>query len=68
MPAYFLNRGRMDLSRLYLGDATRGRLGEDAEVIAQSVLVELLKFDLVSGLEVESFAGEPIIGINPAKS
>ena len=51
-----------------LGDTADGHLRGDSEVITQLAVVELLKFDLVSGLEVESFAGEPIIGINPAKS
>src|SRR5262249_5837205 len=45
-----------------LGDAADGHLGRDSEVIAQSVVVELLKFDLVGRLEAESFAGEPIGG------
>jgi hypothetical protein len=45
-----------------LSDATDGHLGGDAEVIAQSVVVEFLKFDPVSDPEAESFAGEPIGG------
>src|SRR5262245_37440342 len=45
-----------------LGDATDGHLGRDSEVIAQLVVVELLKFDLVSGLEAKGFACEPIGG------
>src|SRR5262249_3450472 len=43
-----------------LGDATYGYLSRDSEVIAQLVVVELLKFDLVSRLEAESFACKPI--------
>src|SRR4030095_10395579 len=45
-----------------LCDATYGHLGRDAEVITQLGIVELLKFDLVSRLEAESFACEPISG------
>src|SRR5688572_20641235 len=45
-----------------LCDATYGHLGRDAEVIAQLVVVELLKFDFVSRLEAESLACEPISG------
>src|SRR5262245_21103965 len=45
-----------------LGDAADGHLGRDAEIIAQLVVVELLKFDLVGSLEAESFACEPISG------
>src|SRR5262245_33806387 len=43
-----------------LGDATYSHLCRDSEVIAQLVVVELLKFDLVSRLEAESFANKPI--------
>ena len=45
-----------------LGDTADGHLGGESEIIAQSAVVELLKFDLVSRLEAESFAGEPISG------
>ena len=45
-----------------LSDTADGHLCGDSEVITQLAVVELLKFDLVSGLEAESFAGEPIGG------
>jgi hypothetical protein len=45
-----------------LSDTADGHLRGDSEVITQLAVVELLKFDLVSGLEAESFAGEPIGG------
>src|SRR5262249_26043497 len=45
-----------------LGNTADGQLSRESEVIAQSAVGELLKFDLVSGLEAESFAGEPIGG------
>ena len=45
-----------------LSNAADGHLGGESEVIAQLVVVELLKFDLVSRLEAESFAGKPIGG------
>ena len=45
-----------------LGDAADGHLSRESEVIAQLALVELLKFDLVSRPEAESFAGEPVGG------
>src|SRR5262249_44016854 len=46
-----------------LSDTADGHLGGDSEVITQLTVVELLKFDLVSGLETESFACEPVGGI-----
>src|SRR5499427_3618163 len=45
-----------------LSDTADGHLRGDSEVITQLAVVELLKFDLVIGLEAESFAGEPIGG------
>jgi hypothetical protein len=45
-----------------LSDTADGHLSGESEFIAQLAVVELLKFDLVSGLEAESFAGEPIGG------
>src|SRR5262249_30295686 len=45
-----------------LGDTADGHLSRESEVIAQLAIVELLKFDLVIGLEAESFAGEPVGG------
>jgi hypothetical protein len=45
-----------------LGDTADGHLSRESEVIAQSAVVELLKFDLVSGLEEKGFASEPIGG------
>src|SRR5215831_5993330 len=41
-----------------LGDAADGHLSRESEVIAQLAIVELLKFDLVIGLEEKGFAGE----------
>src|SRR5262245_33109671 len=45
-----------------LSDTADGHLRGDSEVITQLAVVELLKFDLVSGLEAESFTCEPIGG------
>jgi hypothetical protein len=45
-----------------LGNAADGHLSRESEVIAQLALVELLKFDLVSGLEEKSFASERVGG------
>jgi len=45
-----------------LSDTADGHLRRESEVITQLAVVELLKFDLVSGLEAESFACEPIGG------
>ena len=45
-----------------LGDTADGHLSRESEVFAQSAVVELLKFDLVSRPEAESIAGEPIGG------
>src|SRR5215510_11087860 len=45
-----------------LGDTSDGHLRGDSEVTTQLAVVELLKFDLVSCLEAESFACEPIGG------
>jgi hypothetical protein len=45
-----------------LSDTADGHLRGDSEVITQLGVVDLLKFDLVSGLEAESFACEPIGG------
>jgi hypothetical protein len=46
-----------------LSDTADGHLRGEAEVITQLSVVELLKFDLVSDLEAESFACEPIGGV-----
>src|SRR5262245_8135332 len=45
-----------------LSDTADGHLRGDSEVVPQLAVIELLKFDLVSRLEAESFAGEPIGG------
>src|SRR5262249_43023944 len=45
-----------------LGDAAYGHMGRESEILAQSALLELLKFDLVGRPEAESFACEPIGG------
>jgi hypothetical protein len=45
-----------------LGNASDGHLGRDSEIVAQSAVVELLKFDLVVRPEAESFPREPIGG------
>ena len=45
-----------------LSNAADGHLSRESEVIAQLAVVELLKFDLVIGLEEKGFAGEPIGG------
>src|SRR5215510_1589547 len=45
-----------------LSDTADGHLRGDSEVTTQLAVVELLKSDLVSRLEAESFAGEPIGG------
>jgi len=43
-----------------LGDTTDDQLSGESEVLAQLAVGAWLKFDLVSGLEAEGFAGEPI--------
>src|SRR5262249_32987938 len=45
-----------------LSNAADGHLSPESEVIAQLAVVELLKFDLVSGLEEKGFACEPVGG------
>lgn len=45
-----------------LGDTTDGHLRRQSEFVPQIRIIELLKFDLVSRLQVEDFARQPVGG------